>query len=156
MLKLSVEKCQNPGKNIFQRYLIWYKSGRKVKDVLERGMCSEEEAASPSCSSSWPCHIRVKPKIALSMFKGRGCALTYSLEWSLVFVILSVFSVFLMFCCSDVRFILFFLRMFSSYSQPKLNVKPVRSSEEIRRCKRWIVLDQMQHRVFPKVAFDCF
>ena len=123
-------------------------------------MCSEEEAVSPSCSSSWPCDIRVKPKIALSMFKGRGCALTYSLEWSLVLLsgvcLFVCFSDVLMFCCSDVRFILFFLRMFSSYSQPKLNVKPVRSSEEIRRCKRWIVLDQMQHRVFPKVAFDCF
>ena len=47
------------------------------------------------------------------------------------------------------------VRMFSSYSQAELNVKPVRSSQEIRRCKRWMVLDQMQHRVFPKVTF-CF
>ena len=47
------------------------------------------------------------------------------------------------------------VRMFSSYSQAELNVKPVRSSEEIRWCNRWMVLDQMQHRVFPKVTF-CF
>ena len=109
---------------------------------------------SPSCSSSWLYDIQVKPKMdvhaAWMVIHSDVCGISknQSASISINQFQSELISINQHVIHMDLKKSKFFLRMFSSYSDPDLDwmfsshstakLKPERSSEEIRQCKHWL------------------